>query len=172
MTPPTTAYVGSQACRRCHAPTYERWSKTRMANVVRDPREHPDAVIPDFSKPDPARTISLSDVALVYGSKWKQRYFTKVGDDYFPLGAQWDVTHQQWRPYLVADGCQKPRFRFVGRVCSVQHRTKAGLVTLLSAEVPVEQHSGTAQDKEGQQPVAHQHESHNRHTCTRFLDAD
>src|SRR3954463_7296561 len=102
MTPPATAYVGSEACRRCHAPTYDRWSKTRMANVVRDPREHPDAVIPDFSKPDPARTISLSDVALVYGSKWKQRYFTKVGDDYFPLGAQWDVTHQQWRPYLVA----------------------------------------------------------------------
>ena len=29
-----------------------------------------------------------------YGSKWKQRYFTKKGDDYFPLGAQWDITHQ------------------------------------------------------------------------------
>src|SRR4051812_8818722 len=43
-------YVGSKACQRCHAPTYERWSKTRMANVVRDPREHPDAVIPDFTK--------------------------------------------------------------------------------------------------------------------------
>jgi hypothetical protein len=23
---------------------------------------------------------------------------TKVGDDYFPLPAQWDVTHRQWRP--------------------------------------------------------------------------
>jgi predicted CXXCH cytochrome family protein len=102
LTPPTTAYVGSQACRRCHAPTYERWAKTRMANVVRDPKEHPEAVIPDFNKPDPALTFKLSDVALVYGSKWKQRYFTKVGDDYFPLGAQWDVTHAQWRPYLVA----------------------------------------------------------------------
>ena len=95
-------YVGSKACQRCHAPTYERWSKTRMANVVLDPREHPDAVLPDFSKPDPLLTFTLNDVALLYGSKWKQRYFTKVGNDYFPLGAQWDVTHRQWRPYLVA----------------------------------------------------------------------
>ena len=52
-------YVGSQSCRRCHAPTYERWSKTRMANVVRDPKEHPEAVLPDFSKPDPLLTFTL-----------------------------------------------------------------------------------------------------------------
>ncbi|MFN7983714.1 MAG: cytochrome c3 family protein [Vicinamibacterales bacterium] len=102
MTAPSTAYVGSAACRRCHTTTYDRWSKTRMANVVRDPKEHPEAVIGDFSKPDPAVTFKLSDVAFVYGSKWKQRYFQKVGDDYFPLGAQWDVTHKQWRPYQVA----------------------------------------------------------------------
>ena len=24
------------------------------------------------------------DVAFVYGSRWKQRYFTKIGDDYYP----------------------------------------------------------------------------------------
>jgi len=95
-------YVGSLACRQCHAAVYERWSKTRMANVVTDPKQRPELVIPDFSKPDPVLTFKLSDVALVYGTKWKQRYFTKVGDDYFPLGAQWDVTHKQWRPYLVA----------------------------------------------------------------------
>jgi len=73
-----------------------------MANVVLDPREHPDAVIPDFSKPDPLRPFTLADVALVYGSKWKQRYFKKVGDDYYPLPAQWDVAHKLWRAYLVA----------------------------------------------------------------------
>jgi len=94
-------YVGSTTCRRCHVPTYERWSKTRMANVVRDPREHPDAVLPDFRTPDPLLTFTIADVALVYGSKWKQRYFKKVGNDYFPLSAQWDVTHRMWRPYMV-----------------------------------------------------------------------
>ena len=56
-----------------------------MANVVRDPKEHPDAIIPDLSKPDPLVTFTKDDIAFVYGSKWKQRYFTKVGDDYFPL---------------------------------------------------------------------------------------
>ena len=70
-------YVGSQACQRCHTATYERWSKTRMANVVADPKVHPEVVLPDFSKPDPLLTFKLDDVAFVYGSKWKQRYFTK-----------------------------------------------------------------------------------------------
>jgi predicted CXXCH cytochrome family protein len=75
-----------------------------MANVVRDPREHPDAIIPDLSKPDPLVTFSKDDIAFVYGSKWKQRYFKKVGDDFFPLPAQWDVTHKIWRAYNVKPG--------------------------------------------------------------------
>jgi len=101
----TAQYTGSAACKTCHAATYERWSKTRMANVVRDPKEHPDAIIPDFSKADPAIVTFKKDaIAFVYGSKWKQRYFTKVGDDYFPLPAQWDVANQRWSRYLVANG--------------------------------------------------------------------
>jgi len=98
------AYVGSAACARCHAPIFDRWKQTRMANVVRDPKEHPDAIIPDLAQPNPLVTFTKDQIAFVYGSKWKQRYFTKVGDDYFPLGAQWDVTHRQWRPYNVAMG--------------------------------------------------------------------
>ena len=101
----TAQYTGSAACKTCHASTYERWAKTRMANVVRDPKEHPDAIIPDFSKADPAIvTFSKDAIAFVYGSKWKQRYFTKVGNDYFPLPAQWDVANQAWSRYLVANG--------------------------------------------------------------------
>ncbi|PYS02112.1 MAG: cytochrome C [Acidobacteria bacterium] len=100
QTPPRT-YVGSAACGDCHVPIYQRWAKTRMANVVTDPRARPQVVIPDFSKADPLLTFKLDDVALVYGTKWKQRYFKKVGDDYFPLSAQWDVNHKIWRPYFV-----------------------------------------------------------------------
>jgi predicted CXXCH cytochrome family protein len=99
---PAAQYVGSAACRTCHSEIYSRWQKTRMANVVQDPKEHPDAIIPDLSKPNPLVTFKPGEIALVYGSKWKQRYFQKVGDDYFPLGAQWDVTHQIWRAYNVA----------------------------------------------------------------------
>ncbi len=75
-----------------------------MANVVLDPKTHPNAILPDMTKPDPLVTFKKDDIAFVYGSKWKQRYFQKVGDDYFPLGAQWDVTHQVWRAYHVQNG--------------------------------------------------------------------
>ena len=75
-----------------------------MANVVLDPKVHPEAIIPDLSKPDPLLTFNKDDIAFTYGSKWKQRYFKKVGDDYFPLPAQWDVTHKVWRAYMVREG--------------------------------------------------------------------
>ncbi len=95
-------YTGSQACQKCHADIYERWKKTPMANVVRDPREHPDAIIPDLSTNNVAK-FTMDQVAFVYGSNWKQRYFTKVGDDYYPLPAQWDIGNKTWRPYHVPD---------------------------------------------------------------------
>jgi predicted CXXCH cytochrome family protein len=75
-----------------------------MANVVRDPKIHPDAILPDFSKPDPLVNFTVADIAWVYGSKWKQRYFTRRGDDYYPLGVTWDVNAKVFRPYLVAAG--------------------------------------------------------------------
>jgi hypothetical protein len=75
----TAQYVGSTTCKTCHPAVYERWSKTRMANVFRDPKVHPDAILPDLSKPDPLVKFSKDDIAFVYGSKWKQRYFTKKG---------------------------------------------------------------------------------------------
>ncbi|MBS1822530.1 MAG: c-type cytochrome [Acidobacteria bacterium] len=95
-------YTGSQSCQRCHAEIYERWKKTPMANVVRDPREHPDAIIPDLNTNTVAK-FTRDQVALVYGSIWKQRYFTRIGDDYYPLPAQWDVGNKVWRPYHVPD---------------------------------------------------------------------
>jgi predicted CXXCH cytochrome family protein len=93
-------YVGSRACEKCHAEIYEHWQKTPMANVVRDPREHLDAVIPDFATNDVYK-FSKDQVAFVYGSIWKQRYFTKVGDDYFPLPVQWEIVNKKWGKYQV-----------------------------------------------------------------------
>jgi len=96
-------YVGSIACQKCHEQIYSRWQKTPMANVVRDPHEHPAAIIPDLGTNTVAK-FSGDQVAFVYGSLWKQRYFTKVGDDYFPLPAQWDITNKKWLPYFVKPG--------------------------------------------------------------------
>ena len=42
-----------------------------MANVVRVTAQHPDAIIPDLSKPDPPVSFNNRDIAFVYGSKWK-----------------------------------------------------------------------------------------------------
>ena len=96
-------YVGSQACQKCHAEIYARWQKTPMANVVRYPRTHPDAIIPDLATNSIAK-FRVDQVAFVYCSLWKQRYFTKVGDDYFPLPVQWVVGERTWRPYMVPKG--------------------------------------------------------------------
>ncbi len=74
-----------------------------MANVVRDPRLSPDAILPDLAT-NTVSPFAKEDVAFVYGSLWKQRYFTKIGDDYFVEPAQWDVTHKVWRRYFVENG--------------------------------------------------------------------
>jgi predicted CXXCH cytochrome family protein len=93
-------YVGSQACEKCHAEIYMHWQKTPMANVVRDPRQHPAAIIPNLATNNVYK-FSKDQVAFVYGSIWKQRYFTKVGDDYFPLPVQWEVVNKKWSKYQV-----------------------------------------------------------------------
>lgn len=94
-----------------------------MANVVRDPKTHPDAIIPDLSKADPAIVkFKRGDIAFVYGSKWKQRFFTKTGDDYFPLDAQWDIAHQKWLPYHVKPGTDLYLLRVTSPECSMSPR--------------------------------------------------
>ena len=93
-------YTGSQSCAKCHQEIYDHWKTTPMANIVRDPREHPEAIIPNLATNTVAK-FTKDQIAFVYGSLWKQRYFTKVGDDYFPLSAQWDITNHVWRPYKV-----------------------------------------------------------------------
>ena len=67
-------------------------------------KEHPEAVLGDFKHDDPVRTFGLDQVAFVYGSRWKQRYFTRRGDDYYPLPAQWDVKKGRWLQYHVESG--------------------------------------------------------------------
>ena len=98
-------YAGSAACRSCHEKTWATWTKTRMAKVVMDPKDHPEAVLGDFSRPEPRDAgLGVKDVALLYGTRFKQRYFKKVGDDYFVHPLQWDIAHATWRRYFVANG--------------------------------------------------------------------
>jgi predicted CXXCH cytochrome family protein len=118
QTPDGASYVGSPVCKTCHQATWARWSRTRMANVISDPKLRPEVILPDFTKPDPLRNFGIDDIAFVYGGKFKQRYFRKSGDDYFPLPATWDVTNKVWRPYAhiqqptgqECDGCHSVNY--------------------------------------------------------------
>jgi predicted CXXCH cytochrome family protein len=105
--PTTTAtrlqYVGSKSCKPCHASIYARWKQTPMANVVRNPREHRDAVLADFSNPPSFINFTKDQIAYVYGSIWKQNYFTRVGNEYYPLPGKWDIKNRKWVPYLVKE---------------------------------------------------------------------
>ncbi|MGH9469685.1 MAG: multiheme c-type cytochrome, partial [Terriglobia bacterium] len=97
-------YVGSKACEECHAEIYARWKKTPMANVVRDPRTHPEAILANFLNAPSFVTFTRNQIAFVYGSLWKQRYFEKVGNNYYVLPAQWDIKTHQWLPFFVTKG--------------------------------------------------------------------
>ncbi len=101
-----TEFTGSGACRDCHLDIHDRWQDTLMANVLLDPREHPDAILGDFASDDPLVTFSPDDITFTYGSKWKQRYFTQVGDDLFVFPAQWDVRNERWRRYGARPGTE------------------------------------------------------------------
>ena len=81
---------------------YRRWKRTPMANVVRDPREHPDAIIPDLKTNTvaPLRSIRSPSSTAASGSSATSR---GMGDDYYPLPVQWDIGNKTWRPYHVAD---------------------------------------------------------------------
>jgi predicted CXXCH cytochrome family protein len=137
--PSSLHFVGSKACERCHQSIYTRWKQTPMANVVRDPREHPDAILADFSNVPSFVNFTKDQISFVYGSVWKQNYFTQIGDEYYPLGAKWDIAHRKWIPYLASDDWWAPFYpsdnskRPTGPTCngchSVNYNTQTRAVT-------------------------------------------
>ena len=96
-------YVGSEKCGECHIHKhlYHGWKTTlhskQEQEVIRDgPNKN---VLGDFSSKDPDLTFTLDDVDLLVGSRFKQRYAKKIGDDYFMLPAQWNVKTKEWVKY-------------------------------------------------------------------------
>ncbi|MDH3440502.1 MAG: multiheme c-type cytochrome [Gammaproteobacteria bacterium] len=104
--PDDEGFVGSEACRDCHTAIYDRWRGTLMANIIVDVDERPEAILGDFSTSNSLVTFDRDDIVFAYGSKWKQRYFTRVDGDYFVLPAQWDVMSETWRRYNPAPGTE------------------------------------------------------------------
>src|SRR5258708_1454653 len=49
-------------------------------------RENLRTRLSPISTPTPSRSFRRIRSPFVYGGKWKQRYFTKNRDDYYPVG--------------------------------------------------------------------------------------
>ncbi len=95
-------YAGSEVCGRCHQEYYQDWqttlhSKMEQEVVKSGPGKN---VLGDFSISDEHLTFSLDDVDLLIGSRFKQRYAKKIGDDYYLLPAQWNVETKEWVRYF------------------------------------------------------------------------
>ena len=133
----TAHYVGSAACKSCHAEIYERWSKTRMANVVRDPREHPDAIIPGPLK---ARSVFhlhqgrhrlrlRQPVEAALLQEGRRRLFPASG----PMGCHAQIWRQYfvpnsgdwWAPLYPPDNFQRP----TGPLCDGCHSVNYDIKT-------------------------------------------
>jgi len=99
-------YIGSPRMREMSPRNFTRIGR-RPPMAKRCPR--PAASTPKrFSRiltneQDRAR-FKKEQVAFVYGSIWKQRYFEKVGDDYFSSGrANGTIVNKAWKPYFRAE---------------------------------------------------------------------
>ncbi len=100
-------YVGSETCKACHSEQYEEWKQSLHSKMIQDAKANPDVIIGDFTSDDPDLTFKKEDVVYTIGSKWKQRYITKIGDEYYILPAQWNTATKEWVPYH-ADSWQDP----------------------------------------------------------------
>ncbi len=94
-------YVGSESCETCHEEHYKGWKSTLHSKMEQDPiKDEPNKnVLGDFSTQDFHLTFNLEDVDMLVGSRFKQRYAKRIGDDYYMLPAQWNVETKEWVTY-------------------------------------------------------------------------
>ena len=88
-------YVGSAACKECHDRIYSGWLGTLHAKAVQDVEKNPQALQGDWTQPYDRRTFKKSDVRMVHGVQWKQRFIDK---DWHILPAQWNFDANKWGP--------------------------------------------------------------------------
>lgn len=89
-------FVGSDECRKCHERLYSNWKGTLHAKMLQDAKKDPAALLGDFDAPTAPKTFKKEDILYTIGSQWRQRYLTKVGDEYFVLPAQFNVAAGKW----------------------------------------------------------------------------
>jgi predicted CXXCH cytochrome family protein len=101
-------FAGSERCGKCHEDEYKTWKQSYHSKMVRTKGE---AILKDvvdqWANGGPT-TINLTgaaakldDVALVVGSKWKQRFLVKNGatGGHLFLDKQWNSVSKKWENY-------------------------------------------------------------------------
>jgi predicted CXXCH cytochrome family protein len=114
---PAAGYAGSYRCVGCHEDIYLAWRETLHAKLIQDPAADPAVVVGDFNSRDPDLTFNLDDVAYTIGSRWKQQYLTREGDNFYILPAQWNVETQEW--VAPTDNGQRTEWRQTCGTCHV-----------------------------------------------------
>ncbi len=113
-------YVGSATCGTCHTEIFQRWKQTLMANVVRDPKERPDAIIPDLSKPDPLVTFTKGRHRLRLRQQMEAALFQENRRRLFPSSSAMG-RHQQGLAKIL----RRAQYRLVGRTLSARQYAAA-----------------------------------------------
>jgi hypothetical protein len=105
-------FAGSKACQKCHKAEYESWDKSLHSKMV---RTKDDGILKavvekwatDGTTPGPTKgnvtgdAFTISDVDLVIGSHWKQRFMVRnklTGNHQF-MDKQFNRMSEKWEPY-------------------------------------------------------------------------
>ncbi len=97
------SYVGSWNCRDCHEPEYAAWRSSNHSRMIQSAKEHPEAIVGDFSRLPPYADFALDEIVYTVGGKFKQRYMLHANrtgvEDYVLGNYQWNTELQHWQPY-------------------------------------------------------------------------
>jgi predicted CXXCH cytochrome family protein len=86
---------------------------------------------------DPTRKSTFTVSRVSGGHGWKQRFYTKIDGDYYPLPMDWNESNNDWVPFRLSfwwksnGGLKKRPFKMIawGSMCAGCHET--GVVTTL-----------------------------------------
>jgi len=89
-------FVGSDECMKCHERIFSNWKGTLHAKMMQDAKKDPSGILADFTVPTAPKVFKKEDILYTIGFQWRQRYLTKVGDEYFILPAQFNIAEGKW----------------------------------------------------------------------------
>ncbi len=92
-------YVGAEKCKTCHSDRFTGLQETLHPRMIQDIKANPKANIADWTKLTtdiPTATVKLENVVFTLGSKYRQRYIEKQGDDLVVQPTQWNNSSKKW----------------------------------------------------------------------------